>query len=1416
MLLGDDSILECIKSDSTCTNVGNLYKTSNGLQAYAWANHSVQSITAKCASIPADESINTVLICCGDVGNPTAEDYNNLITQVQSKFPSAKIAVHLCDNSKANDAIALLSGVDVINLRAEVYTSEDSELSEESASNWRNKIISHYTGSSTEVRSTVTNGTISIEMDATTTSKESTSYSYSGTESATTVNGDDSTSMSTSSQSGTGTSTGTSTSKSSSEGEGELEAESTSTTTQYGMFNPMVTVVHSLNAKFASEDNNVYYVPTLDELPLDMQAFIESGAYDSSYMYHGFAAAYMGMYDIEAKTQQYSNDTVYYNTTPMVYKGVNATRALEVMGYDLMLADEECNIWVDKGKVKAKYNAVEAEESGVPLDTVVMDIYKALGQSCYQYNYAFLPDSTLNPETSPLQKDISQMLGDNGTRWDTSEGACYVFTTRSNPDLYWHRAETDRIFTTVQDLYGTYQLVTQSDVPTLAEYCQLLAGMMQTYGEPVMTKEEETLLLQVYGANMPTYISDESQLDAIKYLIAKGIFNFTEKADYKWASPLTREDLWSTLMAVYDTDSRATFKDVQITTDASLVEAGYYPVGIEGSSPIVSGMSYVPVTNAESYYDYIIECKYLEADPALGCTINGVQPGETAEDPAVTLRQGVSANVKYSGLVSAGGRRFYHFKVSNKVQGGFEIALTNQVKIAIPEHIGGVYLDTAYVDDTSYGNPALLQFDADNLTIKFEDAVAKYWADATRASQSHLTDPTTGAVTNVEGEGVNAFVSLADTDSIPVLMEINAKIVKEKLSTCSINGVKLDAKLLDSDGGVQICGDATITRLGTSKGDKVTFQIEGFETYEEFRDNVDFQNVSTTTYPGYRRDSRSLLVPLKYLEVMGIVQDAKQDTSHIRLMTANNTIYIDNDKKYIINGTGVYQAPQDATLYLVDKEGVAYVDYRAALGWSAQYLDISNVQEGSVALTYKEKATDKIASKTVYDMADTIMNTHSGQTIDSVKVDGTNYLLLNSLYPTANYFVYYSNEDADGVSRDTLIVVKPKWSYNNGTSVVDNDYDDSAMRDYVNSYTGMSVASNNVLVYVYRLDRKNKVNPPGITYEEDFGYLFSPPIWNDTSIASYFKPAINADDPTSPATSFDEDIIPLPFITHGTNWYSINFNTFTSGGNGLPYGYIPERYLAKGDKSSMKVCEYTGNNWLVDLNAAEMKSDKISMTQTYSGVQSTLSSVVPQYDYKEVWGDASTAFYAGALRMTPEESQLTCGDIAVAVNSKDKFTLLRQTISGRQVAIGRDKVMVYNPSSNVELEEFTEDDGVTLNQFDWLSYAVQQTLDDTDNFLTKVTVFVIQVIPRIVVYICILLIALSLVTNVKPWVLFCDKFIDIYSVLTFGRHNVHTIDMRGIFFSSMVGIGIFWLFLDGSVFQLFGWLARAVVGIATR
>lgn len=107
---------------------------------------------------------------------------------------------------------------------------------------------------------------------------------------------------------------------------------------------------------------------------------------------------------------------------------------------------------------------------------------------------------------------------------------------------------------------------------TLAEFCIVLKKAMDIYGEEILTEKEQTLLLLNYGTSLP-YELPEEELAAVKYLMAKGILD--ERMN--WSQELQLDDMLIILARVADPATRLTFKEVTITYNQTLLDAGYYP-----------------------------------------------------------------------------------------------------------------------------------------------------------------------------------------------------------------------------------------------------------------------------------------------------------------------------------------------------------------------------------------------------------------------------------------------------------------------------------------------------------------------------------------------------------------------------------------------------------------------------------------------------------------------------------------------------------------------------------------------------------------------------------------------------------------------------------------------------------------------
>ena len=103
---------------------------------------------------------------------------------------------------------------------------------------------------------------------------------------------------------------------------------------------------------------------------------------------------------------------------------------------------------------------------------------------------------------------------------------------------------------------------------------KITAELMHLYGEPVMSKQEEAALLQVYGAEYPIQLSKD-YMDAWAYLKARGVLNVNLDLE----EPVTMAQLLDIALCVGDKDSRTDFKKIVPTISLSndLIKKGYYP-----------------------------------------------------------------------------------------------------------------------------------------------------------------------------------------------------------------------------------------------------------------------------------------------------------------------------------------------------------------------------------------------------------------------------------------------------------------------------------------------------------------------------------------------------------------------------------------------------------------------------------------------------------------------------------------------------------------------------------------------------------------------------------------------------------------------------------------------------------------------
>jgi len=396
---------------------------------------------------------------------------------------------------------------------------------------------------------------------------------------------------------------------------------------------PVVTALHSVNAALA-EEADVYYIPRLEDFPTDMKALVSKTTLTNGDT-EAFAAVYDGWFDQEVvynnivggagrdeavteKGKKKDDESVArYQTSKKVYSKNENSRLFQTLGYDLILSEENAIIQKESGSLVATYVPKFARSSTFdkPLttQTVVMDLYKALGEYQYDIKILFCEDTTLNLKTAPFNGMISQPINrDDSGGIDPRWGRAWIWCTRTNPKLYWDTIQKDRVFggtknvKTMHTYPGEAQSVTfnktqQSDM-TLGEFCAVARAMMELYGEPVMTEVEQLQMIQVYGFSLPTNLTQE-QSDAVRYLAAKGIIdptnvNFNKRVHF--------DDISELLLRIGDPSSRLTFKESGYNYNSILFKNGYVPATIEGVADIEDTAEETDLNN-DPYYDYFVE-----------------------------------------------------------------------------------------------------------------------------------------------------------------------------------------------------------------------------------------------------------------------------------------------------------------------------------------------------------------------------------------------------------------------------------------------------------------------------------------------------------------------------------------------------------------------------------------------------------------------------------------------------------------------------------------------------------------------------------------------------------------------------------------------------------------------------------------
>lgn len=786
-------------------------------------------------------------------------------------------------------------------------------------------------------------------------------------------------------------------------------------------FRPRVTALRSFNAYLATDlGQQVYYVPTLEELP-NLKDTV-SDCVDYTGKNQRFAAVYTGYFNPMCYSALVRKSDGNYSSVPAIVQqeGSNSVRELTTLGYDFLLMREGVSdVRINGENARATYavSKIDATNGYVDLSTALMDIYKAVGQEKFDIQYIFTPDSTMTVENSPIQSEINVTLSQSNTL-DTSAGKAWIFATRTNPDLYWKQAAYDGIVWDNEAIHGGNSSNTSGNKTqevTLAEFCAYAFNIMNIYGEPVMTQSEKNILLQLYGPFVPYQACTSAEVTAIENLIAKGIISpDDDQSKLNWNSRIDYEYMLTMLMRIKDVNARKTYKDVQITMDASLLGNNYYAANLSvETSDIVSFDVSKSAARVTNYYDFKLSMSkfknmvgslnttgvdldlfvpshivfkgrdgtYFPLSTQVTTISRKVYSKDYLNIPYVqtTIDAGVDGQL-LPFCVSKGvetdtktGEKYLHLRVvafdipDLLVDGRYSFAMMNdkgEVSSAVSVAPGGgVYTqEGTRVDDTSDmitdetdedtpDNEAEVN-EVANLYDNGEYERAESLAETYINKHPNWTDAEIDAILNAASDGER----LAAEESYTYYMRIKSgKEGSITVTTKAGRQVTLaDIMRTTGNGDLHYADPDDKTDLAFIKINNTTYQVENCSNKNTLTERITGSAV-TSTEAAFCKQNTDLLVSTKWMEESGFLSTTPIENGDVLILATDySNIFLDRAQKQIVVGACVYDVRQRDASEIWTKVGSdTYVNFRALLGWTGDFLIFKN-SDGSIAVSIKE------------------------------------------------------------------------------------------------------------------------------------------------------------------------------------------------------------------------------------------------------------------------------------------------------------------------------------------------------------------------------------------------------------------------------------------------------------------------------
>lgn len=1230
-------------------------------------------------------------------------------------------------------------------------------------------------------------------------------------------------------------------------------------------FTPVVTALHSVNGMFANSGESVYFIPSLADFPVDLvDACADITTNDGER--HQFAVVYDGYFDTEAllSTAVIDNwdaaSSGRLQTSKKVYSQYDNSRALNLIGYDLLLANEQVSVQEPgDGQIVFEYYPTLVGTAPLTAKTVIMDLYKAVGQYEWDIKVTHGRDDSLAINTSPLMQKIPVELSNqvDGGLW-TEEGATYVWATRTNPDIYWTRCQRDAIFDGGAHLYTANVYVgndvsvsfskTEGSTVTMAEFCQLAHAIMELYGESVLTEREREAALQQYATTLPSSGLSDEAIEDIQYLAAKGIL---DPADVDFNKAVTFADIEPLLLRIADEKSR--LNTVTALNDSNIMtRAGFVSAEVLASNTTFDSYEEIKNPFDSDYYDYFIEAvdgktnfyltklagidlteqeNFKESEGDNGGFVGRIPAGPIIQNEKVyafacdkLVVQGLEGGATTSGsgyfdnlgMEVIHGRYYYHLRITRDI-GSVTIKynadpekeeLLDITQYTLPYAGGGVF-------NYSEGLPAYQSFDEAGFSDYFldQDRCVNVRSDLQK-TQSYLSDEWHWYVLSWQSKTWDD-IEVNQGGAHPIFTNPDTSVPEESVLTWTdvndvLNSVQTPIRWTSSKEPVTFYAH----RDPITRAVSLVIQTK-MVSNEVIAGFADAQQTWESEHCYYRHDDGTLMVALSYLYDKKLVtkSESLSNADGIVLCTKNGNVILRGDKSMIIVGDTLVAINTGEPMYYVENNRY-YINYKALVGWTDGYTVVST--DGVVIpFAYDKtnlKATEHTSTKAVRNYFPsstvnvgwkevTIINGASGS---GVAMTGSN--------PLSNYMLVYD----EASQMDKLFV----WHRNDivlpdGTAApVASD-----ARGEFESLTGISLGNISDEYTLVKFDvSRNNQGTNGFTYfkydwkdryndgTQELGYVYQPATYRsiDEALTAYHTYSAAC---------------PLPIAKIGSTYVNLNINTCTDPSSqvSLPVGTLPKKLHATQSKYKdvMGVLTTVSSSIKVEDSTATYDNlDNLKLLPAPVGIFAQLRGL----DTLDVGSLTKTAkVYFGSSLCKIVNGVPTINGYEVEFD--DSAPALK-SFQGKSTSTDLYVLQVEGTSLGDILNDILEEGELILSDpermIDWSAYTFNRLVENMDSWTTVALIFVLNILPRVAILLFFALMLLSLIKNVKPWRMFCERVFDVYSFLSFGKMNVNTVDTKRIVLISLICIAIFSMIMDGVLFQFIIWVMEWFVVLYQR